>query len=140
MDAIKVCLFSLRRCFSFFDNLKINCLRFSIRNVFLKIFFFLIYQDLYLVKVVDNKKQSYKKKKIFNRYVENTENLKSKLEIDPKTIDPSNRAIPSDSNTRDYILPRRRYATLSRIVNLVRFVVLRKRIAKNSEGRQLFKG
>lgn len=63
MDAIKVCLFSLRRCFSFFDNLKINCLRFSIRNVFLKIFFFLIYQDLYLVKVVDNKKQSYKKKK-----------------------------------------------------------------------------
>lgn len=64
MDAIKVCLFSLRRCFSFFDNLKINCLRFSIRNVFLKIFFFLIYQDLYLVKVVDNKKQSYKKKKI----------------------------------------------------------------------------
>lgn len=64
MDAIKVCLFSLRRCFSFFDNLKINCLRFSIRNVFLKIFFFLIYQDLYLVKVVDKKKQSYKKKKI----------------------------------------------------------------------------
>lgn len=64
MDAIKVCLFSLRRCFSFFDNLKINCLRFSIRNVFLKIFFFLIYQDLYLVKVVDNKKQSYKKKTI----------------------------------------------------------------------------
>ena len=43
MDAIKVYLFSLRPCFSFFDNLKINCLRFSIRNVFLNIFFFFFF-------------------------------------------------------------------------------------------------
>lgn len=50
MDAIKVCLFGLRRCFSFFDNLKINaCLCFSTR--FPKIFFRFYPIKIYISKI-----------------------------------------------------------------------------------------